>query len=181
MLVIASDGCAGNYGAGFGVIVYDTESESKSYYSGTLRNEKINSAMISGKDLMFVYSEEHEHEHASNIRAELCGFLFTLMLAKQMGASTIMAVLKHDYCINAFNGNNDPTDNADIVSLIMQCKGGIEVGFMLMESYLTERMIWNLSGIDRVYAELNYEVTGVSESARNNIKSRGNSTIIARG
>lgn len=167
MLVIASDGSGESnkksIAAGFGVVVYDTETQLQDTYSGFILRNEISSAKIVNGKLTFTYTDVSAP--ASNNRGELCGLLFAVLLAKESGITEFLSVMDTKYGIGIFreggwlenwraNGITDKK-NMDIINLIEQYKVGVKITYFHQRAHLTNREIQRLEGMDRIYAELN--------------------------
>ncbi len=180
MLVIASDGSGesnqNSIAAGFGVVVYDTETQLKDPYNGFILRNEISLARIVNGELTFTYTTEPAP--ASNNRGELAGLLFAILLAKESGATEMVSVMDTKYCIGIFqkggwlenwraNGITNKK-NMDIINLIEQYMVGIKVEFFHQRAHLPKKTIQRLNGLDRIYAELNVEADTQAKTGKLN-------------
>lgn len=187
MLIIASDGSGesdkSDKAAGFGVVMHDTDSNWRASFGGHIEKFTVTAARIVNGKLEFDYSEEPAP--ASNNRGELCGLLFSVLLAKERNIIEFTSVMDSSYCINTFKAGGwlenwlskgilQTKKNTDLIMLIHNNIQGIKVNFFHQRAHLPKYVIQRLAGLDRLYAELNAVADEIAETSKIAFRTTGN-------
>jgi ribonuclease HI len=166
-LIIASDGSGNPKGvvAGFGAVMYDTESKMQFPYRGFIQDLEVLSVSLSGSKMTFCYGAEYVK--STNNRGELCGFLFGILLAKSRGVKKYIALVDSTYCMNTFETGGwlekwmrddivKEKKNPDLVMIIHNEMRGMDITFIHQKAHKSRREINKLTGNPRLFAELNH-------------------------
>jgi len=178
-MIFAADGSGGSDTAGYGVAIYDPNSDITNTYFGVVLGYEIISAELNPmENRLNIQYNRSKIAKATNNRGELCAIWCALLLARQYNVKNITIVTDSKYCIGTFTewysnwlslGITHKKKNIDLIKLIYNDYQVVNPHFVHQKAHMPKSAIERLTGTDKLHARLNRLADDLANLGRTNL------------